>query len=101
MNKAEHNKLIYSQELAGYITVKPPKGECFNIILDEDTDELFICKKRKVFFFAKNLTENGRIAWLVKSSNNSFYTKVTWPTPYRVGSIQYLISKKDSPPKKF
>ncbi|MFK7823068.1 MAG: hypothetical protein AB8G05_02865 [Oligoflexales bacterium] len=73
--------------MKGYITVKPPKGFCFTIRVDQDRPDYRICSNKKVPFKLADINGQGEIKWTVITSPGDFGTLVSWNTPYRVGRV--------------
>ena len=73
--------------LRGSITVRPPSGFCLRITRDEGEADDVVCKPADLSFRFSDLAPNGRLTWQVKTGDGDFGTALSWPSPYRIGSV--------------
>lgn len=82
-NKKNKDPLDY----VGYITVSPPKGVCFTITRQEDTEDEILCKKKRLAFSVKHLDDAGVLSWHISTGKGDFGADYKWPTPHRRGQV--------------
>jgi hypothetical protein len=73
--------------LRGIITVRPPSGFCLRISRDEGEADDVVCKPTTLSFRFSDLDPNGRLTWQIKTGDGDFGTALSWPSPYRIGSV--------------
>ena len=83
LKNKDAKKRLY--ELPGFITVTPPKGICLTISTEFRLRDKRICQKRTLRFKLGDITQTGKIEWLVRTSPDDFGTTLQWQTPYRAG----------------
>lgn len=71
----------------GFVTVKPPKGQCWIIKRHAELPDAHVCKASTLNFEAGAIDDAGRVSWEVITGQGDFGTAVSWPTPYRLAQL--------------
>ena len=83
----DFRRRVAPDRLRGRITVRPPSGFCLRITRDEGEADDVVCKPTDLSFRFSDLDPNGRLTWQVKTGDGDFGTALSWPSPYRIGSV--------------
>lgn len=91
-------KKLKPERLRGFITVTPPKGQCFTLTRRKDEPDDVICKKTPVAYALGDLDREGHLNWRVVTGEGDFGTDLSWPSSIRVGIVEPFDAKDDAPP---
>lgn len=74
--------------LFGFVSVSPPKGQCFTIMTHPMRQDHEVCKPTQIKWFLSDIDPNlGTIQWNIKWKPDQSYVPVTWNTNYRVAKF--------------